>query len=72
MIGYLSLDRDVPDRRVARHLAAIEEEALRCKGIVEDLLQLSRPAVRPGPVDLRELCEDVVAGLRLPDGERRN
>jgi signal transduction histidine kinase len=64
MIGYLSLDRDEPhDPRLARHLAAIEEEALRCKRIVEDLLQLSRPVVTPSPVDLRDLCEDVVRRL---------
>jgi two-component system NtrC family sensor kinase len=65
MIGYLSLNRDLPDRRLARQLGAIEEEALRCKGIVDGLLELSRPTVTSGPVDLRELCEDVAGGLRI-------
>jgi two-component system, NtrC family, sensor kinase len=73
MIGYLSLDRDHADPRLARHLAAIEEEALRCKRIVEDLLQLSRPVVRPTAVDLRDLCDDVVSRLResAPPGAPR-
>jgi signal transduction histidine kinase len=66
MIGYLSLDRDHDhaDPRLGRHLAAIEEEALRCKRIVEDLLQLSRPVVTPVAVNLRDLCDDVVRRLR--------
>jgi signal transduction histidine kinase len=73
IIGYLSLHRDVPDRRLAQQLAAIEEEALRCKGIVEGLLGLSRPPLSPAPVDLRRLCDDVARGLGLaasPGGAR--
>jgi two-component system, NtrC family, sensor kinase len=65
ILGYLSLDRDVPDRRLAEHLAAVEEEALRCKDIVESLLELSRRGVEPAAVDLRALCEDVAATLRV-------
>jgi two-component system NtrC family sensor kinase len=65
IIGYLSFNRDVPDRRLAEQLAAVEDEALRCKAIVEDLLELSRPVLAPSPVDLRALCESVSDGLRL-------
>jgi signal transduction histidine kinase len=65
ILGYLSLNRDVPDRRLAEQLAAIEAEALHCKEIVEGLLELSRPGVSPTVVDLRVLCDDVAVGLRL-------
>ena len=64
MLGYLTLHRDLADPRLAAHLAAIEEEARRCEGVVEGMLELSRP--RPNaatPVELRELCEDVTARL---------
>jgi len=64
MIGYLSLNRDIPDRRLAEQLAAVEEEARRCKQVVDGLLELSRPAsVIPAAVDLRALCEDAWARL---------
>jgi signal transduction histidine kinase len=65
MIGYLSFNRGVSDRRLAEHLEAIEAEALRCREIVDGLLELSRPSLAPAPVDLRELCDDVAAGLRV-------
>jgi signal transduction histidine kinase len=57
--------RDVADRKLAEQLAAIEEEAMRCKTIVDGLLELSRPAARFEPVDLRGLCEDVAGSLRV-------
>jgi signal transduction histidine kinase len=63
MLGYLSLNRDVPDARLARQLAAAEDEALRCKDIVAGLLELSRPAVDSTAVDLHALCEDVAAAV---------
>jgi two-component system NtrC family sensor kinase len=65
IIGYLSMRRDVADRKLAEQLAAIEEEAMRCKTIVDGLLELSRPAARFEPVDLRGLCEDVAGSLRV-------
>ena len=65
MLGYLSLHRDVRDRRLARHLGAVEVEVLRCKEIVDGLAELTRPMARSHPVDLRELCEDVAAGVRI-------
>jgi len=65
MLGYLSLNRDVPDRRLAEQLAAVETEVLRCKEIVEGLLELSRPVLAPVPVDLRALCENASGRLRV-------
>jgi two-component system, NtrC family, sensor kinase len=65
MLGYLSLNRDVPDRRLAEQLAAVEEEALRCKNVIDGLLELARPTVTPDAVDLRRVCEDVAGGLRV-------
>ena len=65
MLGYLSLNRDSPDPRLASHLAAVEEEAVRCKEIVAGLLELSRPTITPVPVNLRALCDDVAVGLRM-------
>jgi len=45
-------------------LAVVEEEVLRCQEIVEGLLDFSRPVqVGTQPVDLRTLCDDVVARL---------
>ncbi len=65
ILGYLSLNRDVPDPRLAEQLAATEEEALRCKSIVDGMLELSRPPAQAATrVDLRELCEDVAGRLR--------
>ncbi|HEU4382876.1 MAG TPA: HAMP domain-containing sensor histidine kinase [Anaeromyxobacteraceae bacterium] len=65
MLGYLSLNRDLPDRRLAEQLSAVEDEARRCKDVVDALLELSRPspAAAPAPVDLRVLCEDVSGRL---------
>jgi signal transduction histidine kinase len=66
MLGYLSLNRDVPDRRLAEQLAAVEEETLRCKEIVESMLEVSRntTAITQAAVDLRSLCEEVTGKLR--------
>jgi signal transduction histidine kinase len=67
MLGYLSLNRDPPDPRLREQLAAVEAEALRCKEIVDGLLELTRPVLSASaaPVDLRRLCEDVSGGLRV-------
>jgi two-component system, NtrC family, sensor kinase len=65
VIGYLSLHRDVPDPQLREDLAAAHGEALRCREIVEGLLELARPADPTAPVDLRALCEDVAARLRV-------
>jgi two-component system NtrC family sensor kinase len=72
ILGYLSLNRDLPDRRLAEQLAAVEEEALRCKAIVEGLLELSRPGCGAGRgvVDLAALCEDVAGRVRVGAGDQ--
>jgi two-component system NtrC family sensor kinase len=63
MLGYLTLHRSVPDPILSRDLAAVEQEVLRCKEIVDALLELSRPSVSLVAVDLRALCDDVVGCL---------
>ncbi len=64
ILGYTRLLRKRADASTAGDLAIIEDETLRCKEIVEGLLDLSRPLGAPRqPVDLRELCDDVVARL---------
>jgi signal transduction histidine kinase len=70
ILGYCSLNRDLRDPRLARQLEAVEEEAVRCKEIVEGLLELSRRQVTPAPVDLRALCDDVAAALRVANHAR--
>jgi signal transduction histidine kinase len=68
ILGYLSLNRDVPNPRLAAQLAATEEEAVHCKQIVDNLLELSRPSAESVPVELGWLCEDVAGrlGVTLP------
>jgi signal transduction histidine kinase len=74
ILGYAKLLRKRVDGAAQEDLRVIEEETLRCKEIVEGLLDLSRPiqAARER-VDLREVCDEVVARLgeaRLLDGVR--
>jgi signal transduction histidine kinase len=66
MLGYLTLERDKGEGQLAKGLHKIEQEALRCKEIVQDLLALSRPegAYGSAPVDVRKLGDDVVERLR--------
>ena len=64
ILGYAKLLRKKSSGSVAEELAIIEQETLRCQEIVEGLLDLSRPMNEPSaPVDLRDLCEDVVGRL---------
>ncbi len=66
ILGYARLLRQKADGRLAEDLAAIEDEAVRCQEIVEELLDLARPA-RPGggrSVEMGALCAEVVARLR--------
>jgi signal transduction histidine kinase len=64
ILGYARLLRKRADASVTEDLQIIEEETLRCQEIVEGLLDLSRPFnISPEPVDLRELCDDVVSRL---------
>ena len=72
ILGYARLLRRKADGPLAEDLQIIEDETLRAKLIVDGLLDLSRPLqIEPEPVDLRALCDDVVARLgevRLLDG----
>jgi two-component system, NtrC family, sensor kinase len=71
MLGYVSLDRGRVKGEVGQHIARIEREAIRCKQIVDALLQLTRPAAAFAAerVDLREVCEEVAEALRIALGE---
>ncbi|HET6921877.1 MAG TPA: HAMP domain-containing sensor histidine kinase, partial [Anaeromyxobacteraceae bacterium] len=66
MIGYLMIHRRKAHGRLARDLWTVEQEAHRCREIVGELIELSRPAepFETGAVDLRQLCDEVVAALR--------
>jgi signal transduction histidine kinase len=65
ILGYVRVMKRTAAEGVAADLAVIEQEAVRCQQIVEGLLDLSRVSTPPpGVVDLRELCDDVVARFR--------
>jgi len=65
ILGYTKLLRKRADPAITDDLRIIEEETLRCREIVEGLLDLSRPLpAHPQPVDLRELTDEVLARLR--------
>jgi two-component system NtrC family sensor kinase len=69
ILGYSRLLRKKAEGSVAEELSIIEQETLRCQEIVEGLLDLSRPMDAPiQPVDLRELCDEVV--LRLTESRQ--
>jgi signal transduction histidine kinase len=64
ILGYTRLLRKKAVGPLSEDLAVIEEEVLRCQEIVTGLLDFSRPVeVGSQPVDLRALCDDVVARL---------
>jgi signal transduction histidine kinase len=64
ILGYVRILRKRADAPLDEDLRVVEEEALRCKEIVEGLLDLSRPlAAGREPVDLREIADEVVARL---------
>ena len=69
ILGYVRVLGKKAEAGLALDLKVIEAETLRCKEIVDGLLDLSRP-IKPGShlVDLRELADDVVA--RLADSEQ--
>ena len=65
ILGYTRLMRKRADTATKEDLAVIEEETLRCKEIVEGLLDLSRPQqVGREEVPLRNECEEIVVRLR--------
>jgi two-component system NtrC family sensor kinase len=73
ILGYIALDRDWVEGELAKHLAAMQKEAVRCTEIVEAMLHLARPAaafVRV-PVDLREIADGVKSALEMSLGHDR-
>jgi two-component system NtrC family sensor kinase len=65
ILGYTRLLEKQAEPPVAEDLAVIEEETLRCKEIVEGLLDLSRPLkITREAVDLRATAEEVLERLR--------
>jgi two-component system, NtrC family, sensor kinase len=62
IVGYTKLLLRRGDASVTKDLTIVEQEAERCRQVVEDLLDLSRPGIlERESVDLRELVDDVVA-----------
>jgi signal transduction histidine kinase len=74
IVGYLSLHRGRVGGELGLDLARVDREAGRCKEIVEELLQLSRPTATapPEPVDLREVSQEVAEAIRvaMPEAPR--
>ncbi len=65
ILGYVGMMKKKAEGSLREDLQVIEDEAVRSRDIVEDLLALSRPLpAEPEPVDLRTLCEEVVERLR--------
>ncbi|MHB8875407.1 MAG: sensor histidine kinase [Myxococcaceae bacterium] len=62
ILGFARVLQKKAEGSLAEDLKVIEDETLRCKEIVEELLDLSRPLKVAGEqVDLRALCEEVAA-----------
>jgi signal transduction histidine kinase len=65
ILGYVGMMKKKAEGSLREDLQVIEDEAMRSRNIVQELLALSRPLqAEPEPVDLRALCEDVVERLR--------
>jgi signal transduction histidine kinase len=69
ILGYAKLLRRRTEDLDPRFLAAIEEEAERCRQVIDGLLELTRGTVlQKRTVDLRPLVEDVAQGLKVARG----
>lgn len=72
ILGYLRILHRSADSALAQDLKIIEEEAVRCQRIVEDLLDLARPrTLEPAVVYVRQSCADVVGRLLRAEQWRR-
>jgi len=70
ILGYARLLRKKAQGPLNDELKIIEDEAIRARDIVEGLLDLSRPLPAGlARVDLREICDDVVARHREATGQ---
>jgi two-component system, NtrC family, sensor kinase len=66
ILGYAKLLRRRGDTGDPKVLAAIEEEAERCRQVIEGLLELTRGGVlNTAPVNIRAVVEDIVGALRV-------
>lgn len=65
--AQLAMQGLAPDSQLYQDLKEIESSALRCKKILEDLLEMARPSVRSerSPVDLGALVERVLPNLKV-------
>jgi signal transduction histidine kinase len=73
ILGYAKLLRRRGDPADPKVLAAIEEEAERCREVIDGLLELTRGSVlHKRTVDLRPLVEDVAQGLKVARGASVN
>lgn len=64
ILGYVRLLARAADGAEAQDLKIVEEEAVRCQHIVEDLLDLARPkSAADALVDLRACCQSIVERL---------
>jgi signal transduction histidine kinase len=69
ILGYVRVLGKKAEGDLREDLTVIEAETLRCKEIVDGLLDLSRPhTLRISPVDLREIADDVA--VRLSDSNQ--
>jgi two-component system, NtrC family, sensor kinase len=66
VLGYVVRHQGQATGQLARDLDVAEQEILRCKEVVQELLEMARPpATMPAPpVDVRALCDEVVETLR--------
>jgi two-component system NtrC family sensor kinase len=70
ILGYVKLLRRSPAAELEGDLAIIEDEAERCRQVVEDLLDLTRtPPLELEVVDLRALCEDIARRVPVSLGK---
>lgn len=65
--AQLAMQGLAPDSQLYQDLKEIESSALRCKKILEDLLEMARPSGRSekSPVDLGALVERVLPNLKV-------